>query len=117
PAAAAAAALADVPALVLLVGCVGAAHAPSSRIRAGRGRSFAAVAGGAGRSPVAVLRTPAFYAVVVTRSAGVHSRMSHSPDSTCSDKRSGVPETRRWTWEADRLMPRSCSSGTSSVAV
>ena len=66
---------------------------------------------------MAVLRTPAFSAVVVTRSAGVHSRMSQSADSTCSDSRSGVPETSRWTWDADRSIPRSCSIGTSSVAV
>jgi hypothetical protein len=57
----AAAALGDVPAFVALVVGVGVAHS-SGRIRAGRGRSLATFAG-AGRSSVAVLRTPAFSAV------------------------------------------------------
>ena len=43
--------------------------------------------------------------------------MSHSAASTGSDSRPGVPETRRWTCEADRSTPRSRSSGTSSLAV
>src|SRR5664280_1922 len=72
PAPGAAAALGHVPAFVLLIARVGAAHA-SGRMRAGRGRSFATSAGCAGRSPVAVLRTPAFSAVVTTRSAGPRS--------------------------------------------
>jgi hypothetical protein len=54
--------------------------------------------------------------MVVTRSAGVAPRMSQNADNTCNDSRSGVPETRRWTWEADRSTPRSRSSGTSSVS-
>src|SRR5664280_807618 len=116
PAPPAPAALGHVPAFALLGGRVEAAHG-SGRIRAGRGRSFATGAWGAGGSPVAVLRTPAFSPVVDTRSAGVQDRMSHRAARTCSDNRSGVPETRRWTWEADRSMPRSRSSGTSSVAV
>jgi hypothetical protein len=41
--------------------------------------------------------------------------MSHSAASTGSDSRSGMPVTSRWTCEADKLMPRSASSGTSSV--
>ena len=63
------------------------------------------------------LAEAAFSAVVATKSAEVHSRMSQSADSTCADSRSGVPDTRRWTWEADRSMPRPCSSETSSVAL
>lgn len=47
----------------------------------------------------------------------VQDRMSQSAARTCNDNRSGVPETRRWTWETDRSMPRSRSSGTSSVAM
>lgn len=45
----AAAALADEPALVLLVGRIGTANS-SGRVRAGRGCSFATAAAGAGRS-------------------------------------------------------------------
>jgi hypothetical protein len=114
-ASAAPAAFHEVPAFVLLVAGVVAAHS-SGRIRAGRGRSFATVEG-AGRSSVAVLRTPAFSAVVATKLAGVQSRMSQNAERTCSDNRSGVPETRWWTWDADSSMPRSRNSGTSSVAV
>ena len=29
----------------------------------------------------------------------------------------GVPVTRRWTWEADSVMPRSASGGISSVVL
>src|SRR3979411_2658564 len=92
-AAPAATALGNEPAFILLVGGVGAAHW-SGRIRAARGRSFATF-DGAGLSSVAGLRTPAFSAVVVTRSAGVQPRMSQKADSTCRDNRSGVPETKR----------------------
>lgn len=60
---------------------VGGLHA-SRRMRAGRGRSFAAAVVGAGRSPLAVLRTPAFSAVVATRSAGVQEKMSQSAART-----------------------------------
>ena len=42
-------------------------------------------------------------------------KMSHSAASTGSDNRSGVPVTRRWTWEGDRQMPRAVNNGTSSV--
>ena len=57
PTAPASAALGHVPAFVLLVGRVGRAHA-SGRMRAGRGRSFAASPGGAGRSPGGGLADP-----------------------------------------------------------
>jgi hypothetical protein len=67
-ASAAPAAFHEVPAFVLLIAGVVAAHS-SGRIRAGRGRGFATVEG-AGRSSVAVLRTPTFSAVVATTSAG-----------------------------------------------
>src|SRR5688500_15718660 len=78
-----------VPAFDLLRRLVGGAH-ESGRIRARRGRSGVA-ANVVGRSPVAVLRTPAFSAAVVTRSAGVHSKMSQSAANTWSERRSGVP--------------------------
>src|SRR5690606_3051531 len=83
-----------VPTLELLDGAVGRAHS-SVRTRAGRGRSLATTGACPVVSVVPVRRTPAFSAVVTTRSAGVQARMSQSAESTCNDSRSGVPETRR----------------------
>jgi hypothetical protein len=51
------------------------------------------------------------------RSAGLASGMSHSADRTVSDSRSGTWVTSRQTWTDDRLMPRSASSGSRSVAL
>lgn len=62
-------------------------------------------------SPVATLRTVAFSALVAIRSAGVQSKMSQRAARTGSDSRSGVPVTSRWTWESERLMPRSARGG------
>jgi hypothetical protein len=68
-------------------------------------------------SPVAAFRTGASWPLVAISSAGVQAKMSHSAARTASDSRSGMPEASRRTWEAERPMPRSCSSGTSSVTV
>jgi hypothetical protein len=59
-----------VPPHELLGRAVGGVHS-SDRIRAALRRSVVTVDDGTGRSSVAVLRTPAFSAVVVTKSAGV----------------------------------------------
>jgi hypothetical protein len=61
------------------------------------------------------LQTPTLTASVGISSAGVTSKMSQRAASTGSDKRSGVVVTNRWTCEADSTIPRSASSGTSSV--
>jgi hypothetical protein len=70
-----------------------------------------------GGTPAAARPGAVFSAVVEMRSAGVTAKMSHSADSTGRDSRSGVPVTRRWTWEADSVMPRSASGGISSVVL
>jgi hypothetical protein len=59
----------------------------------------------------------AFCALVTISSAGVTSRMSHNAASTGRDSRSGVPVTRRCTLEADSVMPRPTSYGTSPAVV
>lgn len=49
------------------------------------------------------------------RSVCVRSRRWQSVASTGRDSRSGVPETRRWTWEEDSVMPHSVRYGMNSA--
>src|SRR5450759_3033375 len=90
-----------------------AAHGAGRR----RARTGRIAARSAAWPPAAARRGAVFSAVVRIRSAGVTSKMSHSADSTGRESRSGVPVTRRWTWEADRAIPRSASSGVRSVVL
>src|SRR5581483_11202598 len=94
------------------------AHVLSGRRRARFGRPVVArsTTFGPAGAPAA-LRSATVCALVATSSAGVHWKMSHSAARTGRDSRSGVVVTRRWTWEGDRSMPRSASSGLNAVVV
>ena len=65
--------------------------------------------------PAAVFLRRASAAVVVMRSSGPQAKMSHRADTIFNDTRSGRWVTSRYTWEADRSMPRSRRCGVRSV--
>lgn len=65
--------------------------------------------------PTARSLVPISWVFVSMSSSGVTPRMWHSAASTVRFSRSGVPVTRRWAWEVDKVIP--CSARGTMMSV